>query len=163
MKTKKIKTFIAVVITSICCLIGTFDAKAQVPSSYTEGHFYNDHSNGKVYWFALGKLRHVQSGETLNGLFADATKPEHMFHSNSLGAGAPYGNPLTADNGLIHDNSTGKIYFRRQNFIHYISSEQMFNQYHFSWAAITNVSNVNAYTKCQDMPYSFSMNSDCAW
>jgi hypothetical protein len=163
MKTKRSKIFIAMAISFFCCLVGPFSAKAQVPSSYTEGHFYNDHSNGKVYWFALGRLRHVQSGETLNGLFTDATKPEHMFHSNSLGAGAPYGSPLTADNGLIHDNSTGKIYFRRQNFIHYIPSEQLFNQYHFSWAAITNVSNVNAYTRCQDMPNIASVIINCNW
>lgn len=134
---------------SIFLLLLSNETKAQVPTSYENGHFYRDNSNGRVYWFAYGKLRHVQSSGTLNGLFTGATRPENMFYSNALGPNAPYGQPLTPNNGLINDTSTGKVYFRRENYIYYINSEALFNQMHFSWAAITNVSNISGYIECQ--------------
>lgn len=124
-------------------LVSINEVKAQVPSSYTEGHFYKDNSNGKVYWFAKGALRHVESAGTLNGLFSNATS--YMFISNSLGSNAPIGAPLTADNGLINDVNTGKVYFRRGNYIHYITTLDAFHEYHFSMAAVTNVSSISSY------------------
>lgn len=158
-------------ISSLILFLISFNAgqvKAQIPSSYQAGHFYKDLSNGRIYWFAFGKLRHIQSAATLYGLFTDATKPQNMFVSNKLGptgpfAPDPFGEPLTPDNGLINDNNTGIVYFRRGNNIHRIMDPNTFDTYHFNWAAITNVNGISGYNLMCPLPSNFYSNLSCGW
>ncbi|WP_406824152.1 hypothetical protein [Pedobacter sp. KACC 23697] len=132
-------------------VFSTLGLKAQ-NITLSEGNFYRDDSNGKIYWCFVGKLRHVESIETFNGLFDNASN--YVFHTNGISPNL-IGDPLVLDNGLINDVNTGKVYFRRSNYIHYISSAEAFNTYHFSWAAITDVNGIGSYTPRGPLPINY--------
>ncbi|ASK29052.1 hypothetical protein CEY12_02535 [Chryseobacterium sp. T16E-39] len=124
-----------------------------------EGKFLKVTQNGTVFymWGYRGKLRHIDSQATWDGLFS--SKP-FTFEVNSFAeaterTGYSIGNPLFIDNGLVRYVPTGRVYFREGNKLVYITSEAAFNRYHFSWDAVQNINSFDGleYTPFDDLSW----------
>jgi len=116
---------------------------------YFEGQFVKVIQNGVPFymWGYKGELRHIDSQATWDGLFSSKpfTYTVGSFQEAFALTGYPIGSPLFIDNGLIRNTNNGHVYFREGNKITYISSEEAFNRYHFSWSAVQNVTSIAAY------------------
>lgn len=94
---------------------------------------------GNVYWCFAGQWRHIESSITFLGLFSD----QHYTSVTVLPT--PVGVPLGVDNGLIHDVTTGKVYFREGNLLRHINNMTVKERYKFNWNSLTNVTSINSY------------------
>ncbi|MCS4303253.1 hypothetical protein [Chryseobacterium sp. BIGb0232] len=126
------------------------------PISSKNGDFIKVTENGNVYFCILfrGSWRHVASEMTWNGLFTSPKTFRYTFNSRmeaTVLTAKGFDSPLLADNGLIHDVTTGKIYFREGNTLRWIVSMEIFNAYKFSMAAVQNVNNISNYTILSDI------------
>jgi hypothetical protein len=111
---------------------------------------------GKAYFMFEGKARHIESYGTLTGLFVNTNiatdSASYLYYSDYVGIQPPYitspnvGAPLKADNGLVHNTTTGKIYFREGSYLRYIPSMEIFNKYHFNMRALINTRSLSGVT-----------------
>lgn len=118
----------------------TIPCVATSPTDGLEGTFILYNNN--IMWRFEGAWRWVRSILTWNGLFSGQNVPTYN-HTEII---SPLGEYLEADNGLIRDPSTLKVYFREGTFIRHIYSESVFNFYHFNWAAVKDVNSLSGYT-----------------
>lgn len=116
---------------------------------YFEGQFVKVIQNGVPFymWGYKGELRHIDSQATWDGLFSSKpfTYTVYSFEEAVALTSYPIGSPLFIDNGLIRNINNGYVYFREGNKITYITSEEAFNRYHFSWDAVQNVTSIASY------------------
>lgn len=108
------------------------------------GDIIKNTSNGFFMFMFEGKLRHIDSPTTLDGLFENARKVARNVNQQQIND-VEIGTPLFIDNGLIHFTGTNKTYFREGNYIRPINSLSTFNMYRFRQAAVKKVANLNGY------------------
>ncbi|TZG00133.1 hypothetical protein FW781_09455 (plasmid) [Chryseobacterium panacisoli] len=126
------------------------------PAPSKNGDFIKVTENGNVFYCFLfrGSWRHVDSEMTWNGLFTSPKTFRYTFNSfneATVLTRKGFDNPLFADNGLIRDATTGKIYFREGNTLRWIISMEIFNAYKFNMAAVQNVNDISNYTVLSDI------------
>jgi len=116
-----------------------------------DGAFIKNYDNGKVYIKFEGKLRHVMSLQTLEGLFKRSEIEIFPANSQSLltNANATMGEPIGPDNELINHVPTGKVYFREGNIIRHIPTMPILNRYRFDLGNVRHVSDISNYTEHQ--------------
>lgn len=123
----------------------TYQTVENIASKLNDGDFVKNTSTLQVYFKFEGKLRHIESLQTLQGLFVIQDDQIKKFTNEQLSA-ITKGTPLAIDNGLVHDVSTGKVYLREGKTIRHISSIEVFNKYKFNMDALQNVSSLSSYT-----------------
>jgi len=117
------------------------------PDQYniTGGDFLQADDTGEVFIYmpTHGGIRHIQSYQTLAGLFR--FKYSYLHHYKSYAINKVRGDELEPDNGLVQDIGTGIVYFREGNVIARIDSPADFDRYHFNSGAIQPVSNIRSF------------------
>lgn len=92
-------------------------------SFYVDGKFYHNTGDGKVYVCMEGKYRHIESTNTLYGVFK--TNPElnpisastfNSYFTSRVGA------PVGPSARIVMDNYTSKIYYQENGILRYITS-----------------------------------------
>lgn len=126
------------------------------PLPSKNGDFIKITENGNVFYCFLfrGSWRHIDSEMTWNGLFTSPKSFRYNFNSfqeAQVMTRKGFDNPLFADNGLIRDTTTGKIYLREGNTLRWIVSMEIFNAYQFNMAVVQNVNSISSYTILSDI------------
>ncbi|WP_261510081.1 hypothetical protein [Chryseobacterium paludis] len=135
-----------------------FQMKAPIETNRPSqnGDFIKVTDNGNVLYCIKfdGVWRHIDSPMTWNGLFVSSKTFRYEFSSiqdATFATRTYFGDPLLADNGLVQDNSTGKIYFREKNYLRWIPSMDLFNKYKFNPEAVQHVSSISGYIVNPDL------------
>jgi hypothetical protein len=108
------------------------------------GDFVLNNLTGTVYFMFEGKLRGIESPNTLTGLFnynASTLKKLAQSEVASLERGVNLG----PDNNLPR-TPNGTIYLREGNFVRPIMNYAAFQKYKFNSNAVVNIPNLNGYT-----------------
>jgi hypothetical protein len=114
-------------------------ATHQVVVIAPEGQFIRNDDNGSVYSVMDGKLRYIPNQDVLHGLFNFNDGLMQHYNTASL-IGVPVGTTISPVTDLINDPNTGRVYFRENNLIRWITSPSRMDLYHFNWNTIHNAS-----------------------
>lgn len=90
-------------------------------------------NSGQVFWCFENIYRHVESYETLTGLYKQNYERYILRQTTEP---QPQGIPLGPNNGLLLLVPTGEVYFLEGNLIRHITSPAVFDKYHFNWDAL---------------------------
>jgi len=118
-------------------------ASKPAPYQINNGMFVRNVDNGKIYIMFELRRRYIESSMTLYGLFKNPTIYDYNTSELSF---TIEGAPLKADNSLIVESSTGRVFLREGNVIRYIPSMDIYNLYKFNDNAKTYVSSISNYT-----------------
>lgn len=125
-----------------------------------EGSFIKmiDYQGGEHYiWIFRGKMRHITSLLTWNGLWNKDKRKFSSTYNTDWGSihfftQRPLGTPLSENNGLRESIEDGRVFFIENNTLSYITSPDVFNNvYKFNRNAIQKVSYIrNVYVLSSD-------------
>ncbi|MDR6943023.1 hypothetical protein [Mucilaginibacter pocheonensis] len=110
-----------------------------------DGVFLRNQDTGEIFIVFEGKLRYIQTIETLNGLFVNA----HDYIKDVLPrvlSTYTRETPVSQVSGFVRYTPNQRVYLREGTLLRWISSIDIAHQYNFNLNIAENVTSLSGYT-----------------